>query len=67
MKVIYYISNKIGGVDIVWGLLELGIDTIKSDIIIDLENIVDDGYSVFDIPDFFTYTTGLCVDCNCFG
>ncbi len=39
MKVLFYISDKIGGDDIIYGLLELSIDVVRSELVVELDNI----------------------------
>ena len=41
MKALFYISKKIGGDDILYGLFELGIDAERSELAVDLDNIND--------------------------
>lgn len=41
MKALFYISSSIGGDDILYGLLELGIDTYRSEIVVELDKLSD--------------------------
>ena len=42
MKALFYISSSIGGDDILYGLLELGIDASRSETIVELDKLSDD-------------------------
>ncbi len=42
MKALFYNSKKIGEVNILWGLIEIGINTDRSDLLVDLDLIYED-------------------------